>query len=182
MNWQLISKVDFYFSYRILSYPTHHLNRSQTHAVFQHAFNKWSSVANLDFVEEKNYYKNADITIKFGSRRHGDSIAFDGPGGLNSVVFSSRRSWKYFELSLLKQISRGFCLAGLIICDHLGLSELSQLSVYLHKKCVCTKQGNKERHCLCVVVVIVLFKLDFSRRSARTRLLSHARAGLLPRR
>lgn len=37
-------------------------------------------MADLDFVEEKDYYKDADIIIKFGSRRHGDSIAFDGPG------------------------------------------------------------------------------------------------------
>lgn len=82
MNWHLISKIGFTFPSRIHSYPTHHLNRSQTHAVFQHAFNKWSSVADLDFVEEKNYYKDSDIIIKFGSRRHGDSIAFDGPGEL----------------------------------------------------------------------------------------------------
>ncbi|EUB56340.1 Matrix metalloproteinase-25 [Echinococcus granulosus] len=74
-------------TWQIHSYPTHHLNRSQTHAVFQHAFNKWSSVADLDFVEEKNYYKDADIVIKFGSRRHGDSIAFDGPGGVLAHAF-----------------------------------------------------------------------------------------------
>ncbi|VUZ51861.1 unnamed protein product [Hymenolepis diminuta] len=74
-------------TWQIQSYPTHYLNRSQTHAVFQHAFNKWSSVADLDFVEEKNYYKDADIIIKFGSRRHGDSIAFDGPGGVLAHAF-----------------------------------------------------------------------------------------------
>ena len=82
LNWHLISKVDFESPCRIHSYPTRHLNRSQTHAVFLHAFIKWSSIADLDFVEEKNYYKDADIIIKFGSRRHGDSIAFDGPGAL----------------------------------------------------------------------------------------------------
>ncbi|VDD74045.1 unnamed protein product [Mesocestoides corti] len=74
-------------TWQVRSYPTHHLNRSQTHAVFQHAFNKWSSVADLDFVEEKDYYKDADIIIKFGSRRHGDSIAFDGPGGVLAHAF-----------------------------------------------------------------------------------------------
>ncbi|KAL7064871.1 hypothetical protein AAHC03_04785 [Spirometra sp. Aus1] len=74
-------------TWQIRSYPTHSLNRSRTHVVFQHAFNKWARVADLDFEEEKDYSRDADIVIQFGSRRHGDSIAFDGPGGVLAHAF-----------------------------------------------------------------------------------------------
>lgn len=70
----------WFFSSRIQSYPSHSLSRVRAHAVFQHTFNLWSRVVNLDFVEEKDYYKPADIVIRFGAGKHGDSIPFDGAG------------------------------------------------------------------------------------------------------
>nr|CAH8846814.1 unnamed protein product [Trichobilharzia regenti] len=69
-------------TWQIQSYPSHSLSRVRTHAVFQHTFNLWSRVVNLDFIEEKDYYKPADIVIRFGAGKHGDSIPFDGAGGV----------------------------------------------------------------------------------------------------
>ncbi|CAH8537992.1 unnamed protein product [Heterobilharzia americana] len=69
-------------TWQIQSYPSNFLSRVRTHAVFQHTFNLWSRVVNLDFVEEKDYYKPADIVIRFGAGKHGDSIPFDGAGGV----------------------------------------------------------------------------------------------------
>ncbi|CAH8547413.1 unnamed protein product [Schistosoma haematobium] len=69
-------------TWQIQSYPSHSLSRVRAHAVFQHTFNLWSRVVNLDFVEEKDYYKPADIVIRFGAGKHGDSIPFDGAGGV----------------------------------------------------------------------------------------------------
>ncbi|KAA3681801.1 matrix metalloproteinase-16 (membrane-inserted) [Paragonimus westermani] len=68
--------------YRIHSYPSKRLSRIRTHAVFRYTFNMWSKVIDLNFVEEKDYSKPADIMIQFGSGKHGDSIPFDGPGGV----------------------------------------------------------------------------------------------------
>ncbi|KAH8877467.1 Matrix metalloproteinase-15 [Schistosoma japonicum] len=69
-------------TWQIQSYPSHSLSRVRAHAVFQHTFNLWSRVVNLDFIEEKDYYKPADIVIRFGAGKHGDSIPFDGAGGV----------------------------------------------------------------------------------------------------
>ncbi|XP_018650964.1 matrix metallopeptidase-7 (M10 family) [Schistosoma mansoni] len=69
-------------TWQIQSYPSHSLSRVRAHAVFQHTFNLWSRVVNLDFMEEKDYYKPADIVIQFGAGKHGDSIPFDGAGGV----------------------------------------------------------------------------------------------------
>ncbi|CAH8504553.1 unnamed protein product [Schistosoma turkestanicum] len=69
-------------TWQIQSYPSHSLSRVRAHAVFQHTFNLWSRVVNLDFIEEKDYYKPADIVIHFGAGKHGDSIPFDGAGGV----------------------------------------------------------------------------------------------------
>ncbi|CAL8087354.1 unnamed protein product [Calicophoron daubneyi] len=69
-------------TWQIRTYPSKSLSRVRTHAVFQHTFNLWSKVVDLDFVEEKDYYKPADIVIQFGAGKHGDSIPFDGPGGV----------------------------------------------------------------------------------------------------
>uniref|UniRef100_A0A183B684 ZnMc domain-containing protein n=1 Tax=Echinostoma caproni TaxID=27848 RepID=A0A183B684_9TREM len=74
-------------TWQIRNYPSHSLSRVRTHAVFQHTFNMWSKVVDLDFVEEKDYSKSPDIEIIFGAEKHGDSIPFDGPGGVLAHAF-----------------------------------------------------------------------------------------------
>ncbi|CAH8625796.1 unnamed protein product [Dicrocoelium dendriticum] len=69
-------------TWQIRSYPTKALTMARTHVVFQYTFNLWSKVTDLVFSEEKDYYKPADIIIQFGAGKHGDSIPFDGPGGV----------------------------------------------------------------------------------------------------
>ncbi|GAA53703.1 matrix metalloproteinase-25 [Clonorchis sinensis] len=74
-------------TWQIRSYPSRYLSRARTYGVFQHTFNLWSKVIDLDFVEEKDYYKEADIVIQFGAGKHGDSIPFDGEGGVLAHAF-----------------------------------------------------------------------------------------------
>lgn len=50
------------------------------------AFKYWSDVSSLTF-REVNPSSQADMSIKFGRRNHGDTYPFDGPGGVLAHAF-----------------------------------------------------------------------------------------------
>ncbi|KAK7602614.1 hypothetical protein V9T40_008203 [Parthenolecanium corni] len=67
-------------TYRITKYPSG-LKKSKTDKDVKKAFDAWSEVSPLSFVQ-KTSRKQADIEISFESGDHGDEDPFDGPGGI----------------------------------------------------------------------------------------------------
>ncbi|XP_014254685.1 72 kDa type IV collagenase [Cimex lectularius] len=70
--------------YKVITYPLT-LDRNVVDSELKRAFNLWSSVTKLKFVqiEKGNYH----IGIKFVSGKHGDNTPFDGKGGVLAHAF-----------------------------------------------------------------------------------------------
>lgn len=74
-------------SYKILRFPWQ-MSDDKVRRVLQEAFSVWSSVTPLTFREVIT--EKADIIIDFNRYWHGDSLPFDGPGGILAHAFFPR--------------------------------------------------------------------------------------------
>ncbi|XP_061674166.1 stromelysin-3 isoform X2 [Syngnathoides biaculeatus] len=71
-------------TYRIVRFPWQ-LGEEKVRRVFQEALKIWSDVTPLTFTEV--FTGKADIRIDFNRYWHGDSLPFDGPGGILAHAF-----------------------------------------------------------------------------------------------
>ncbi|XP_028318735.1 stromelysin-3-like [Gouania willdenowi] len=74
-------------TYKILRFPWQ-MSEDKVRAVLHQAFTVWSSVTPLSFTEVST--DKADIKIDFNRYWHGDSLPFDGPGGILAHAFFPR--------------------------------------------------------------------------------------------
>ncbi|KAI3372110.1 hypothetical protein L3Q82_006965 [Scortum barcoo] len=74
-------------TYRIVRFPWQ-ISEEKVRRVFQEALKIWSDVTPLTFTEIHN--GKADIRIDFTRYWHGDSLPFDGPGGILAHAFFPR--------------------------------------------------------------------------------------------
>ncbi|KAK2819394.1 hypothetical protein Q5P01_024955 [Channa striata] len=74
-------------TYQILRFPWQ-MSESKVRSVLQEAFGLWSAVTPLTFREV--IVEKADIIIDFNRYWHGDSLPFDGPGGILAHAFFPR--------------------------------------------------------------------------------------------
>ncbi|RNA10331.1 matrix metallo ase-19, partial [Brachionus plicatilis] len=70
--------------------------RGQTRRIMSEALKHWSDVSGLTF-RETHQNSNPDLKIKFGSRHHGDSYPFDGPGGVLAHAFFPEEGQIHFD-------------------------------------------------------------------------------------
>ena len=71
-------------SYRISKYSDQ-LSKKTVDNIIRKAFNTWSEVTNLKFVEKKS--GKVHIDIRFEKGEHGDDAKFDGPGGFRAHAY-----------------------------------------------------------------------------------------------
>ncbi|XP_023253603.1 stromelysin-3-like [Seriola lalandi dorsalis] len=74
-------------TYKIMRFPWQ-MSEDKVRRVFQEAFGVWSAVTPLRFREVTT--EKADIIIDFDRYWHGDSLPFDGPGGILAHAFFPR--------------------------------------------------------------------------------------------
>lgn len=74
-------------TYRIVRFPWQ-MNEARVREVLQQAFRVWASETPLTFTEVRT--EKADIVIDFNRYWHGDSLPFDGPGGILAHAFFPR--------------------------------------------------------------------------------------------
>ncbi|XP_040013116.1 stromelysin-3-like [Xiphias gladius] len=74
-------------TYKIVRFPWQ-MSEGKVQRVFQDAFGVWSAVTPLRFREVTT--EKADIIIDFNRYWHGDSLPFDGPGGILAHAFFPR--------------------------------------------------------------------------------------------
>ncbi|XP_029372364.1 stromelysin-3-like [Echeneis naucrates] len=74
-------------TYKIVRFPWQ-MSEDKVRRVFQEAFGVWSAVTPLRFREVTT--EKADIIIDFNRYWHGDSLPFDGPGGILAHAFFPR--------------------------------------------------------------------------------------------
>ncbi|XP_071322588.1 stromelysin-3-like [Trachinotus anak] len=74
-------------TYKIVRFPWQ-MSEGKVRRVFQEAFGVWSAVTPLRFREVTT--DKADIIIDFNRYWHGDSLPFDGPGGILAHAFFPR--------------------------------------------------------------------------------------------
>lgn len=92
-------------TYSILSFSSD-LPRSNINKAIRKAFDTWSAVTPLEFVEVPSHDDSADIKIKFASGSHGDPWPFDGRGGVlahatmptsGMLHFDEDENWVFME-------------------------------------------------------------------------------------
>uniref|UniRef100_A0AAV2ISE8 Peptidase metallopeptidase domain-containing protein n=1 Tax=Knipowitschia caucasica TaxID=637954 RepID=A0AAV2ISE8_KNICA len=74
-------------TYRIVRFPWQ-MTETKVRHVLDQAFRIWAAVTPLTFTEVKS--EKADIIIDFNRYWHGDSLPFDGPGGILAHAFFPR--------------------------------------------------------------------------------------------
>lgn len=74
-------------TYRIVRFPWQ-LSEAKVRRVLDEAFRVWGAVTPLTFTEVMS--EKADIVIDFNRYWHGDSLPFDGPGGILAHAFFPR--------------------------------------------------------------------------------------------
>ncbi|XP_037609735.1 stromelysin-3-like [Sebastes umbrosus] len=76
-----------HLTYKIMRFPWQ-MSEGKVRQIFQEAFGVWSAVTPLTFGEVTT--EKADIIIDFSRYWHGDSLPFDGPGGILAHAFFPR--------------------------------------------------------------------------------------------
>ncbi|XP_028273664.1 stromelysin-3-like [Parambassis ranga] len=74
-------------TYKIMRFPWQ-MSESKVRRVLREAFSVWSDVTPLRFTEVTS--EKADIIIDFNRYWHGDTLPFDGPGGILAHAFFPR--------------------------------------------------------------------------------------------
>ncbi|XP_050433703.1 stromelysin-3-like isoform X2 [Adelges cooleyi] len=81
--------------YKISRYPTKELNKSQTDAEIKRAFDQWSEVTPLQFIQTSS--GPVQINIAFQANYHGDISPFDGVLGVFAHTLTPNRSNVHFD-------------------------------------------------------------------------------------
>ncbi|XP_038716109.1 metalloendoproteinase 3-MMP-like [Tripterygium wilfordii] len=70
--------------------------RSDAIAPVARAFQRWAANTHFTFTQTQDY-RNADMTISFHSRDHGDGAPFDGRGGTLAHAFAPTTGWFHYD-------------------------------------------------------------------------------------
>ncbi|XP_050545970.1 matrix metalloproteinase-19-like isoform X1 [Daktulosphaira vitifoliae] len=82
-------------TYKISSYPTRELNKTQTDFEIKRAFDQWSGVTPLTFTQVQN--GPVHINIAFRAHEHGDITPFDGKLGVYAHTLLPSRDNVHFD-------------------------------------------------------------------------------------